>query len=255
MADENGNDNGFMEGINPEDLDPELQKIYKSMQGDYTRKTQELAERRKGFDEKQAQWDEMQRKFGADQRELEQWRAWYKQLEDEAGLEGGDDNDLLGDPSASGDDDGRVTDPAAISSKIVQGLQKKIDSLEGEVQSTNQALHQGQQQVKQMFDYQSQLNKLADEHPGLDRSALLNHAVEKKMTDLEAVYNDLYRDDIINQQVEERLKKELEKIRTVGVKGSPVQHVVRTDGEGTPKNWDDATEQILKGLASEGKLD
>jgi len=36
-------------GIDPTKLSPELQELYKSMQGDYTRKTQELAEERKSL--------------------------------------------------------------------------------------------------------------------------------------------------------------------------------------------------------------
>lgn len=37
--------------VNPDELPPELQQIYRSLQGDYTRKTQQLAEQRKVFEQ------------------------------------------------------------------------------------------------------------------------------------------------------------------------------------------------------------
>ena len=40
-------------GVDPEKLPDDLKKLYKNMQADYTRKTQELAEHRKGIEAKE----------------------------------------------------------------------------------------------------------------------------------------------------------------------------------------------------------
>ena len=50
-------------GIDPSKLPPELQPLYKSMQADYTRKTQEVAELRKSFEAQRQAQDQSQQMF------------------------------------------------------------------------------------------------------------------------------------------------------------------------------------------------
>lgn len=238
-------ENEFTTGINPQDLAPELQTMYKSMQADYTRKTQELASKRKEFDTKTQQYESKLVDYGKLEQETKQWRDWYATLEAQAASEPDDTgihtDDLIGD---SGDQ----------SSKYVEKLQTKISELERAIESTNAALKQSSTQVNRMFNYQTQLNDLSVKHPDLDKDRLLAHAVEIGQTDLRKAYADLYRDDIINAEVEKRLNAALAKRRTDGISSSGQKMILRT-AKDTPKTFAEATEQIVLQRASEGKLE
>lgn len=50
-------------GVDPSKLPPDLQTLYKSMQADYTRKTQDLSQQRKEFEAKMSAFEESQRMF------------------------------------------------------------------------------------------------------------------------------------------------------------------------------------------------
>ena len=56
--DNEDNKDDLFSNINPEELSPELKETYKSMQGDYTRKTQAIADLRKGYEDSEAKFEE-----------------------------------------------------------------------------------------------------------------------------------------------------------------------------------------------------
>ena len=51
VEDQTADDAESFTGFNPEDLPEDLQSVYRSMQGDYTRKTQEIAELRRNYEQ------------------------------------------------------------------------------------------------------------------------------------------------------------------------------------------------------------
>jgi chaperonin cofactor prefoldin len=63
--------------VNPADLPPELRAIYQSMQADYTRKTQRLAEERKKYEQEMAQ---MRQQMEDLQRQLQGYERWVYDL-------------------------------------------------------------------------------------------------------------------------------------------------------------------------------
>ena len=148
------NTDGFTK-LDPENLSDELKEIYKSMQADYTRKTQELAEKRKEFTEKESSWEDKLKSFGAIENEVKQWRDWYKQLEEQA--IGGDKQAQtlpnVGDLADVTDND----DPNAKLTGVIKTLEQQIKDLEGELTSIHGSLKDSRDQTNRMFNYQAQL--------------------------------------------------------------------------------------------------
>lgn len=232
--------------IDPSTLPPELQQLYKEMQADYTRKAQEVAEQRKGFDTERQRYEETLQQYGGMKQEIEQWRQWYSALEAEANRDG------QSNPDTSTDDFTSDTTDAATMSKIAK-LEQTIEGLKGQLENVNSTVATTTDRTGRMFAFHAQLADLQREHPDLDRDKLLAHATEKKITDLKQAYEDLYRDDIINVEVEKRLADRLKEERAKIFVGSGRQVVIKpSDGA---KSFDEATQQILDERAADGSLD
>jgi hypothetical protein len=239
--------------INPDELSPELQEVYKSMQADYTRKTQEIANLRKDFASKEAQWEEKLKSYGAIEHENRQWRDWYKSLEEQA-------EEADGQHQTPTDTDASLPnyleEPGSGElKKYVESLQQthktEIGSLKQEIESLQAALKDTTVQTSRMFNYHAQLNELAGKYPNLNKQELLDHALQTGQTDLEKAYRDKYQDDIITQMVEERVEERLAKERTKGIKSTGQQFVMKPSKD-APKNWAEATQQILDERAAQG---
>lgn len=243
-----GDEPSFTDNVDPNNLPEELKTIYKNMQADYTRKTQELAERRKAFDEKESQWETKLQEFGAAVQERDQWRQWYASIEAD---NGGDDP--AADPALNhtptGDEDG----DAMTSAKIAQ-LEKTIQELQGKLGNYDDLIKSTQDRTGRMFAYHTQLSDILRSHPEVDRDKLVKHAVDKGFTDLEAARQDLYHDDIINAEVEKRLEERLKEERAKHVTGTGRQVVLKPRSEG-PKSYGEATQSILDQKAADGSLD
>ncbi len=74
---------GELGNVDPNKLSPELQAIYRNMQGDYTRKSQQLAEERKTWESERARYKDVEDKFktleqqvGQYQKQLNGWQQW-----------------------------------------------------------------------------------------------------------------------------------------------------------------------------------
>ena len=87
-----GDQNDLFKGINPEELSPELQALYKSMQSDYTKKTTDLANKTKEWEAKEQQYIEQVKNSGALEQEVNQWRGWYQSLADQNDDDNGRDD-------------------------------------------------------------------------------------------------------------------------------------------------------------------
>jgi len=248
MADgDQTNDKNTFTKLDPETLSDELKAIYKSMQGDYTTKTQELANMRKEFEGKETKFEEQLKAHGAVENEVKQWRDWYKQLEEqtkEGDLGEGTNVENLNFDS-NNDDSSKLN---AELNKMLKGFEQQISDLKGELTSMHSGLKDSRDQTNKMFSYQAQLSELASKYPGLNKQEVLDHALEIGQTNLEKAYRDLHQDDLINAEVEKRVQAELDKERTsgVGTKGPGHQVIVRS-GDNTPKTFAEASEQILAG--------
>jgi len=246
MADDKDDKTTFTK-LDPETLSDELKAIYKSMQGDYTTKTQALADMRKEFEGKETKFEEQLKSYGAVENEVKQWRDWYKQLEEQT-KEVKPNEGLLSLTSLDPNND----DPDKASahlSQMVKALDQQIKDLKGELTSVHGGLKDSRDQTNRMFSYQAQLGELASKYPGLNKQEVLDHALNIGQTNLEKAYRDLKQDDLIAAEVERRVKEEMDKERTVGVgvKGPGRQVIVRRN-EGTPKSFAEASEQILASM-------
>jgi hypothetical protein len=238
--------------IDPNSLPPELQSLYKEMQADYTRKATELAEQRKQGEQERQRYEEQLKTYGGMEQELQHWRQWYEHISaNPEALRGGQqDSGVLSDME-EGDN---YVDPSDRTVQQVTTLQKTIDELKQQFESVQGTINATSDRTGRMFAYHTQLSDLMREHPEVDRDKLVQHAVNRGMTDLKAAYEDLYRDDIINSEVEKRLEARLREERAKGITGAGRQVVVRPHKDG-PRSFSEATQSILDQRASEGLLE
>ncbi len=225
--------------IDPDTLSPELQEIYKTMQAGFTKKTQAFAEREKGFLEKEQKWEEGLKTMGAVEEENKKWHTWYEGLEDS---QESTKEEAKTDPLESLKEDN--PDIRAILSAFQETQSTQVNNLTQELESLKSTVKQTNDQTSRMFNYQSQLGELAEQYEGLDKQAVLDHALKIGQPDLKKAYSDLYHEDLISQEVEKRVQEELEKQRTQGIRASAQQVIVRSK-QNAPKSFAEATEQIL----------
>lgn len=235
----------------PESLPEELKTIYKGMQADYTRKTQAIADERKTFSTERSNYETGLQDLGSLRERVTQWESWYEGLQKTIEQENNDKKATKSD-AATGVDYLQENSPET--TKIIQGFQSKITDLELKLDSAYGAIKDSGEQVNRMFDYHAQLTELSAKHPNLEKSKLLDHALKSGQRNLTKAYEDLYRDDIIKSQVEERLKEELDKRKTDGIKFGGQPMIIRTR-EAKPKSFADATAAILQQKSAAGTLD
>ena len=239
--------------INPEDLAPELKQLYKSMQADYTRKTQDLSTRRQEYTDKETQWEDKLKSFGAAEQELTQWRDWYKSLsENENETTKKAETQTL----AKSQELSYLQEPGQEElRKHLEGLQTshstEVKGLQEEIRAIRATLKDTTDQTSRMFNYHAQLNELGSKYKGLNKQELLDYALKSGQPDLERAYKDLHQDDLIEIEVARRLEDKLKEQRTQGIRG-PGQQVILRSKQGTPKSFDEANEQILQERAAQG---
>jgi len=252
--DETENLKDLFSAIDPETLAPELKQIYKGMQADYTRKTQDLSGRRKEFEDKETGFEDKLKEYGAVEQEVKQWRDWY------AGLE--ENPDPKADPKTDPDPATDPKTPNYLDEPGSEGVQKylseqladrdtKIDGLTTLVEKLQTTVKDTTDQTSRMFSYHAQLNDLAGQHKDLDKQELLDYALKAGQMDLTKAYKDLHQDELIEAQVKERVEEELTKQRTQGIRGTGQQILVKP-GKDTPKSFEEATQSILNDRAAQG---
>jgi len=245
--------------INPEDLAPELKTLYKSMQADYTRKTQDIAARTKEYADREAVWEEKVKAYGAAEQELQQWRDWYQSLQDEGGTATdtttSDSTQTLQAQDSTLDTTYLNEPENAELRKYLTELQSthasELTAMREELKSVQEALRSTTDQTSRMFNYHAQLNELGEKYPKLNKQELLDHALKNGQPDLERAYKDLHQDELIDAEVEKRLEARINEARTKGIRG-PGQKVIFQTPKNTPKTFGQATESILDERASAG---
>jgi len=263
MADNNGtsgdntSQDDLFSSIDPETLAPELKQLFKGMQADYTRKTQDLAGRRKEFEEKETGFEDKLKEYGAVEQEVKQWRDWYAGLEEDGE---GKKTDLYDQGKKAADDNNQT--PNYLDEPGSEGVKKYLDDwtqsrdkenteLKTLVETLQEQIKDTTNQTSRMFSYHAQLNDLAGQYPELDKQELLDHALKAGQMDLTKAYKDLHQDELIDEEVKKRVEEELKKQRTQGIRG-PGQQVIVKPGKDVPKNFDEATQSILDERATAG---
>ena len=220
--------------LNPDELAPELKAVYKSMQADYTRKTQTLAERRKEIDDSLNTWQKETapkfEKLGALEKEVEQWRAWHAAQQKDVHAE---------EPDLPGTQD----DPSA---KKIQELEEKLQALTSQTTRTSE-------EVGRMLRYQDELNELKTTDPELNKDEVIDFMLKEGITDPKRAYKELYQDKIINREAEARFVKmkaeflEKQKADMLTGPGSPVGSSIfwKPPTDGKPSSWDKTLDEVL----------
>jgi hypothetical protein len=238
--------------LDPEALPEDLKKLYKSMQADYTRKTQDLASRRKEYDERENQWKDQLKTYGAAEQEVQQWRDWYKNLTEQSGQKTeqqqvaskpAEDLSYLDEPDSEG--------LKKYLTEMQSSYSKNIDTLKEEITNLRAALHDTTDRTSRMFNYHAQLNELGIKYKDLNKKELLDYALKTGQPDLDKAYKDLHQDDFIESEVEKRLAEKEKEWRTRGIRGPGQQVIIRSRQEG-PKSFTEASEQIIKERAAQG---
>jgi len=233
-------------------LAPELQTIYKGFQGDYTRKTQDLATRRKEFEAKETEFESKLVGSGELKQEVKQWRDWYASLEDsESGKTEQNQQTLTTDTTTNYLDEPGLEPVKKYLSEFEATKGKELTALKATVEQLQSVIKDTTDQTSKMFSYHAQLNDLAGQHKDLDKQKLLDFALENGHLDLTKAYNTLYQDDIIADRVKQGVEEELKKQRTQGIRGTGQQVIVR-QGKDTPKTFEEATQSILDERATLG---
>lgn len=233
--------------LNFDELAPELQPFYKSMQADYTKKTQEAAEIRKQIEADQKAWlqehEAQLTELGSAKKEVEQWRAWSASLQDQGSDQDSSDKET---GSLEGAD------------QAYADLQKKFEGLREEFTTLQKTQKRSTEEVSRMFKYQDELGDLKSLHPTMDKQKVIDYMMEKGIVDPEVAYKEVYQDDIIaaevDRQVEERLKEEEEKRKADMLSGpgssmgDSLLYRPSTMNKETnrPMNWDEAEEAVIK---------
>jgi hypothetical protein len=228
--------------IDPATLSPELQEIYKSMQAGFTKKTQEFSQRQKEFADKEANWEENLKKYGAVEAENRKWNEWYQGLQEAETEEPAQKLELPAENTDTSSPDIReyLEQFQAAQSSTVNNLTQEVETLKT-------ALKNSTDQTSRMFNYQSQLGELEKTYENLDKQEVLDHALKIGQPDLKKAYADLHHDDLIAHEVEKRLAEELAKQRTQGIRAGAQQIIVKTR-DNAPKSFAEATEQIANSL-------
>lgn len=241
--------------IDPSTLHDDLQPFYKSMQADYTRKTQDVAELRKQAEGVVDENKKLTEQIGALKEANIRWQQWYDELEEEKRQDAENQKKKADDDFHNLPKNSDVGDDEKIA-KIIENYDAKIESLVNEITSLKQSKSDDVQKFERMFSYHAQLNELARKDPDLEREKLLAFAAERGYTNLEDAYKAMYSDKLMEVEVQKRVDQKLKEMRTDGVHSTATRKILETPKteDGKRPSFSGATENIVKELASEGKL-
>jgi len=240
-------DQELFKGMNPDDLPDEAKGFYKSMLADYTRKTQELAGQRKDWTQEKDGLIQKVQNLGALEQEVGQWREWYKSLEEQVG---GEDKQTQLAKEQELREKLERGEPAA-NVQAIQKLEAQINTLQDKLIGYERTLGESGKRVDRMFNYQAQLTDLVSRHPDMDKKKVLDHALKTNQPDLEKVYREVYFDDILESEIQKRLKEELSKQRTDGISTGAKPLILKAREK--PMSYEEATEAIMRERVRDGK--
>jgi len=249
-------DEGFT-NINPDTLPPELQSLYKQMQGDYTRKRQEDANRARAAElqaqELSQQYRESQQQLGQYAQANDMWVEWSKQVAD------------IQSPQAAYDPggtpyfmEGGAPDPNSYQPMDVPGQgqayvrrrtedertilkqQKRLETLEEQTARLQTAL-----------DMALQIDELRHQYKDMDPKLVIDTALQNKLPNLKQARDIAYREQDLKAEVdlkvEERMKELQEQERHKVLDGqtdTPFELFKKMPEK--PPSFDNVSEDILR---------
>jgi len=220
--------------------DPRLLKLHQAMTAGVTKKFQGSAEEKKQL---QKTIESLQAQVGELDGGLQEWENWFtsnREALSNLGRVEPDPNKVKKGKGDEGD----------------EGMyEKKLNQL---VQAVNQAGGQINKKIAhmgKMLTLSMQLNDLYRKNPQMDGEKVLDAALKSGETDLNRAYDEVYHDDILNKQVDERLgprvdeevQKRMTKVET-GSGATPIKFEIPKE---TPKSWGDAGTEFLQEKAAE----
>ena len=165
-----------------ERVPPDIRRLMRQMQGDYTRKTQALAEQRKEVEEKSKKAEETLSWYKQNEASIDEYNKW----KEDQGTEKPAVDDLY---------DG-VDDYEKVK-KLQEEYQKQLQKVQDDYTA---AMRQGYEQIKALTEI-----KLAD--PDADWDKILTLANEKGIPDMRQAYNMCYEEKLTQKKIDEAVKK------------------------------------------------
>lgn len=234
--------------INPDELPEELKGTYKNMQSHFTKRTQEVVDAKKKYDDG---INVMSEEKSALEKELESLKEQNQSLQ--ASLSTKSDDDILSFLSDI-DGDKTNTNPQQDDKRVIE-LTKQVSTLTEKLGDLEGALEEKTSKALKVIQYERDLADVADEHHDLfgeklDRKKLIDFAIEKQKPDLHEAYEAFVRDDVIEKKATERadvlLKERLEKDESFGAGVGGETPMIFARDEKAPKTFGEATKQVLK---------
>ena len=227
----------------PAELREHVERAYKQLQGDYTRKRQEDSQARReaelSVSELQQQQKDLQTALIDYRNANEAWVNWSQTVAKTEALQDGDEGDegLILDTPGQGRT--RVTKR----SEFEQAQQRR----DAEIAQLKDQLSR----VSTALDMSLQIDELRHEYPGIDPKKVIDTALQLKIPDLHKARDIAYREDDVNAEVNKRveteLKTRLEQERTkVLDRGSDVPFELFKKMPEGPPSFDTASESILR---------
>ena len=260
-------------GINPEDLAPELQQLYKMMQRDYTKKrqaeSQELKELKTAVQQMRAAVEERD-KFIEESKlyitTLEdanmKWRQWHDSTEEqrqkfEAAAKGGNGNGQQQQQQFTKQEQEILrADPANFTKEQLSKLDEYFSNKFG---GTFQELGDELKKVKTQLKFSNQLNDIFrkwgnDKDLKVDQDAILKKAIERGDPDAMAAFQDLYGETLrkkeVDAEVERRWQEKLESEKKTALEGISRPQTFYTRPEQVPRSYEEATAMTLGEIAA-----
>ena len=165
-----------LENVDISTLPEELQALAKSLQGDYTRKTQALADQRKEAEEKARKADETLDWYSKNEAGINEFNEWKEKQAEEKVEDIYDGAENLDDIK-----------------KMQLEYDKKLKSVQDQYAG---AMQQGYTQIKELVDI-----KIAD--PDADWDKILATARENGITDMRKAYNLTYEETLTKKRIDE----------------------------------------------------
>jgi hypothetical protein len=231
-------DDNFTDKFNPDELDEALQPAYKSMQADYTRKTQDVAEQNRLFDERVAKWEQENAQkfedFGKLQKEVEQWRAWSASLSQ--------DDDTTNDDLDHGKTGDHTDDDYAT----------KFQKLESELEALKQGTKKSEEEVGRMLRYQDELNEIIREDPEANKDDMIKFMLDEGINEPRRAHKELYQDRIAEARAKELFDKhvaEWEEKQKADMLTGPGGATIKSSfykppTSGKPDAWDKTLDEV-----------
>jgi len=260
-----GNEDRFTD-INPDDLPPELQVVYKSLQRDYTKKRQADSNRAREAEErltqleaqtaKQAEYIEQAQAYIVSLENTNtDWQKFFETNKDKLETKMSDDKLSEKEKEILNTDKKLLTkaELADLDEYFEGKFGKGFSELSSQVKKLTTQVKFGQQLNEIDRTYGGQLKSI-------DRDKIINRAIERGDGDAFKAFDDVYGADLKEAEFTDRLAKEKEKWieesknkAMAGITSAHKPHIyVRPDN--APRTYEEASEQTINELAASGGI-